>query len=1053
VKAEDVVADEPVFRATQPGELGILTGELRQFGPQLQMAEVDWGARCEFVDIRALELKRRNEAEAMSSRVRAGRYGTIEDLRRRITYEKLQGSLTDIFYSMAAAKIDFLSYQFKPVLSFIDSPTNRLLIADEVGLGKTIEAGLIWTEFQARHHGRRLLIVCPPSLCLKWIRELRQRFQIDAVAADSRVLLDWMSEYQRKGANLRFAGVCSYHSLRPTKAEQAYLSELYPDRFRAVQRVYVPREMIKETPRTRLLQGILDWPDSAPFVDMAVFDEAHAMKNTATASHILGDVLSSSSGATLCLSATPIHNESRDLFALLRLIDPDFFNEQYTYDLLRRRNLPVIQLMNTLSNHKASVSEIQAGAAAITDAELFEASPTLRRIRELADSYDGTAERRVELFEQASRLNLLGSFINRTRKVQVMERRVIRVPAELTVELKSEEKRLYSAVLALIRRSVRESGERVTSFHLLSPALRMSSCIPNIVKDLREGRWGGFDDLELVTEDYGVDPDLMEELAGPIGDESLDWVRNYDFEASDSKYQALRDDLVARVGQEKVIIFAFFKDTIRYLHRRLQQDGFRAIAVTGDIQDRALRDQLLRNFEADNNQVLLCSEIGAEGIDLQFCRVMVNYDLPWNPMRVEQRIGRIDRIGQRANRITIVNFNMLDTIDGRIYQHLYRKIDIFRNTLGDLEGIIGEEVSKLTTRLLSDELTVDEEEKLLENTAAAILVRQKLETELEDGKEALLAHSDYIAEQIGESHRLGRFVKPEELRLYVSDFFASHYAGSELNWDTPIQGCGRLKLSFEAWDALQSFSLKRQQPLPGGSGQRSFYFTFDPDKLYELRKRKAHAVLVNHLHPLIQWLTEEMASDGTRLFNTASVKMADGEATEPGVFFFVVRRLLLEGFLNKRETLHYGVLDLQNETVLPAMRGEELLNRAFETGKSRFGQDQPDRSDALSTVERAIDGWCGRAAEDYQEEMESKLDVRRAKVQAHFTRRIQDAKRRLETMRGSDEDRTQGIRMAEAQIAHREEALAKELAAIDNAPEMTVTMDNVICGVLEVIAP
>lgn len=1052
MRVEEIGADKPVFRMAQPSELGLLTGELREFGPKLQMAEVDWGARCEFVDVRALELKRRDESADMGFRVRAGRYGTIEDLRRRMTYEKLQGSLTDIFYSMAAAKIDFLAYQFKPVLSFIESPTNRLLIADEVGLGKTIEAGLIWTEFQVRHHGRRLLVVCPPSLCLKWIRELRERFQIDAVEADAGMLLDWMSEYQRKGASLRFAGVCSYHSLRPSKAEQAYLANLYPNRFRSVKRVFIPQQNIKETPRTRLLQGILDWPESVPFVDMVVFDEAHAMKNTATASHILGDMLSSSSGAAICLSATPIHNESRDLFALLRLIDPDFFNEQYTYDLLRQRNLPVIRLMNALSDHKASVAEIQAASAAITDAELFAAAPSLRRIRELSVLYDGTAARRVELFEQASRLNLLGSFINRTRKVQVMERRVVRVPAELTVALSSEEKRLYTAVLALIRRVVRERGDRVTSFHLLSPALRMSSCIPCIVEDLRAGRWGGFDELELVTEDYGVDEDLMEELTDSVGEGSFEWVRDYDFEANDSKYQALRDDLVSRVGDEKVIIFAFFKDTIRYLHRRLQADGFRAVSVTGDIQDRVLRDQLLRNFEADDNPVLLCSEIGAEGIDLQFCRVMVNYDLPWNPMRVEQRIGRIDRIGQRANRITIINFNMLDTIDGRIYEHLYRKMEIFKNTLGDLEDIIGDEVSRLTTRLLADDLTPDEEEKLLTNAAAAILARQKLEADLEDGKEALLAHSDYIAEQIGESHRLGRFVKPEELRIFVSDFFGSHYAGSELNWDTPIGECGRLKLSFEAWDKLQSFSLRRQQPLSGGSCQRSFYFTFNPDKLYELRKRKADAVLVNHLHPLIQWLTEDMASDGEKLFNTASVKIVARDL-EPSEFFFVVRRLVLEGLLNKRETLHYGVFNLQSRTMLPNTRGEELLNRAFEIGKSRFGQVRPVMNDALSAVERAIDGWCGKAAEVYREEMAAKLEVRRAKVKAHFTRRLNDAKQRLETMKRGVEDRRQGIRLTESQIAHIDEALAKELAAIDNAPEMTVTMDNVICGVLEVVAP
>lgn len=1049
---DEIAAGSAVFRTAKPGALGVLTGDTREFGPQMVMAEVDWGTRLEFVDIRGLDLRRIDETSDMASRVAARRYGTIEDLRRRITYEKLQGTLTDVFYSMAAAKIDFLAYQFKPVLSFIESPTNRLLIADEVGLGKTIEAGLIWTEFQARHHGRRLLVICPPSLCLKWIRELRERFQIDAVPADCKTLLDWTDEFERKGAALRFAGVCSYHSLRPTKAEQAYLARRDPDRFRAVQRVYVPPEKIQETPRTRLIERILDWQDPSPFTDMVIFDEAHAMKNTATASHILGDIFSTASGATLCLSATPIHNESRDLYALLKLIDPDFFDEQYTYDLLRRRNMPVVALMNALSDHNGSVAQVCQAVNALSVAELFDDSPAVRTIQELAAGYDGSPEKRVGMLHHASRLNQLGSFINRTRKAQVLDRRVLRAPEALTVHLSSEEKQVYAAVLALIRRDVRQRGEVVTSFHLLSPALRMSSCIPTIVEDLRKGRWGGFDELELVAEDYQVDQDLMDELSRPVDTESLAWVRSHDFEANDTKYQVLRDDMVARVAEDKILIFAFFKDTIRYLHRRLTNDGFRVVAVTGDIQDRTLRDQLLRNFENDDHQILLCSEIGAEGIDLQFCRVMVNYDLPWNPMRVEQRIGRIDRIGQQAKRITIVNFNMLDTIDGRIYQHLYRKIEIFRTTLGDLEGIIGDEVSRLTTRLLSDELSPEEETAILEQTAQSILSRRKLEAELEDGKDALLAHSDYLAEQIGESHRLGRFVKPAELEMFVSDFFSANYKGSELNWDTPIERCGRLKLSFEAWHALQSFATSKNQPLPGASSRRGFYFTFDPDQWHGLRQRKTDAVLVNHLHPLIQWITTETSEEQNRLFNTTSIKLTHADGPY-GPFFFLVRRLCLEGLLSKRETLHYAMVNLESNDPISEASAELLLNAAFENGQSLFSARDEDYAYVLHDLERSVNIKCAAAVQSYEDDMQAKLEMKKAKVQAHYARRLQYARKRLSTMESSAADRTQGIRLTKDQISHLEENMAQELHSFEHPPELQVTMDNVICGLMEVSAP
>ena len=130
-----------------------------------------------------------------------------------------------------------------------------------------------------------------------------------------------------------------------------------------------------------------------------------------------------------------------------------------------------------------------------------------------------------------------------------------------------------------------------------------------------------------------------------------------DYETGDSKYRVFRDHLVSNVSGEKIIVFAFFKDTVGYLARRLTSDGLKCQVLTGNIMDMDERRQILEDFEnRPEIQILLCSEIAAEGIDLQFCRTIVNYDLPWNPMRVEQRIGRVDRIGQTAKSINIINF-------------------------------------------------------------------------------------------------------------------------------------------------------------------------------------------------------------------------------------------------------------------------------------------------------------------------------------------------------------------------------------------------------------
>src|SRR5262245_14903440 len=140
----DIKEGVAVFHRANPGRFGFLTGHfIEAIGV---MAEVDWADKVQLEDVSQLELRSEHVRATMDSEVKAGRYGTVEDLRRRVTFEKLRGTLTDVFYSMKTSEIDFYAHQFKPVLRFIESATNRLLIADEVGLGKTIEAGLIWTE-------------------------------------------------------------------------------------------------------------------------------------------------------------------------------------------------------------------------------------------------------------------------------------------------------------------------------------------------------------------------------------------------------------------------------------------------------------------------------------------------------------------------------------------------------------------------------------------------------------------------------------------------------------------------------------------------------------------------------------------------------------------------------------------------------------------------------------------------------------------------------------------------------------------------------------------
>jgi SNF2 family DNA or RNA helicase len=161
-----------------------------------------------------INLKLCGEAESIKELLEKGKLGTPDDLRRILTFEKVKGELTNIFYSMESSNTDFYPYQFKPILKFLDSPVSRLLIADEVGLGKTIEAMYIWKELQAREDARRLLIVCPAMLRDKWRDDLRNLFNIDAEIIGAKELLEKTQLVTQKGNQISFVYIASLEGLR-----------------------------------------------------------------------------------------------------------------------------------------------------------------------------------------------------------------------------------------------------------------------------------------------------------------------------------------------------------------------------------------------------------------------------------------------------------------------------------------------------------------------------------------------------------------------------------------------------------------------------------------------------------------------------------------------------------------------------------------------------------------------------------------------------------------------------------------------------------------------
>ena len=235
-------------------------------------------------------------AEALRGPVdylRQWRLADADGLRGFLTLAKLTTPLDDNLYSFVASRTERLSYQFKPVLKLLDSPYSRLLIADEVGLGKTIEAGIILTELQARSPLEHVLITCPSSLMAKWREELRERFDLDFELVDGPRFRDAIADIGRGGGD--------------------------------------PWRLIGSLELMRRAENLEALVEHRPHFDVLIVDEAHHLRNRGTRTNELGETLTMLSQAAVFLTATPLNLGREDFFELLRLLVPEEFHDYGTF--------------------------------------------------------------------------------------------------------------------------------------------------------------------------------------------------------------------------------------------------------------------------------------------------------------------------------------------------------------------------------------------------------------------------------------------------------------------------------------------------------------------------------------------------------------------------------------------------------------------------------------------------------------------------------------------------------------------------------------------------
>jgi superfamily II DNA or RNA helicase len=672
----------------------------------------DGGERSYFES--QLELATEATAAALSAgQVRAG-----------ISAAQLLHPATTHLYSFNSGRIDYEPYQFRPVMKLISADRPRLLIADDVGVGKTIEAGLIVKELQARQPLESVLIICPKPLVTegKWRAELK-RFDEDFIELDS--------------ASLRYC------------LDETRLEGKWPARYR---KAILPYSLLDE----RLLLGDGEGRNKRTGLtalmppvkfDLVMVDEAHHVRNTDTWRHRVVKHLLNSAEAAVLISATPIQTGSSDLYNLLRLLRPDILVGPPEFDRMREPNAYLSRAEQAArrggSGWQAdALAELEGALGTAWGSAVMLADPKSQIARDLLEMENPTDATRVAAVRALQALNTFSGLINRTRRRDIGAF-AVRKPETVTVDFSQEQEAVHTSLIDLCTRIIQTRQPSQSVEFLLSTLRRQASSSINglapFIGDLLAGRLSDEEASEADGESGWFSPDELSAFRTEI-QAVADAAARLD---ADPKLDALLR--VIREKQEmannKLLLFSTFRHTLRYLLPRLHQAGVRVGLVHGGVPDDERRDIRARfAFDKSDSEafdVLLSSEVGTEGLDNQFCDTLVNYDIPWNPMRIEQRIGRIDRRGQKSESVAIKNLVVSGTVDATIYERCLLRIGVFRESLGGSEEVLGELTREM--RAIGDDLrlTPAEQDEKLRQLADNKLARIQEQSELEDREAAL----------------------------------------------------------------------------------------------------------------------------------------------------------------------------------------------------------------------------------------------------------------------------------------------------------------------------
>lgn len=540
----------------------------------------------------------------------------------------------DPHYAVSVSQVDLLPHQVDAVYRHIlPLPRIRFLLADDPGLGKTIMAGLVIKELKARMAVHRILLVVPAHLQDQWQREMNEWFREDFVPM-RRDLLATLSS-------------ADFFARNP----QIILSIDFA-----------------RMPDVRDVLSRQSW-------DLVIFDEAHKLSATRygkkvrkTQRYQLGELLAGRTTHLLFLTATPHKGDDYAYFFLLNLLEPRLFADpEQLKKAARSDGLPFV-----LRRTKEKVTDLEGR-------RLFRS----REVKTLSVALTN-AEKRL--------YDAVTAYVRRW--YATVSGKTDRKSRNVALALTVLQRRLSSSLFA-VRESLRRRKSKLQNLLHEWERRRQEEELPELdqetldeLGEMTSSEWESFQErLEGITAAQNPQQ-LRDELR------ELDNLINLALQAEkageEAKVQELRRVIEERLRHhpdEKLLIFTEFKDTLTALERRIRDWGFPCAVIHGQMNLQTRIDEE-RRFR-DETQVMVATDAAGEGINLQFCRLMINYDLPWNPNRLEQRMGRIHRYGQTRD-CYIYNVIYTDTREGDVLSRILDKLERMRERLGDtIYDVIG----------------------------------------------------------------------------------------------------------------------------------------------------------------------------------------------------------------------------------------------------------------------------------------------------------------------------------------------------------------------------